>query len=178
MSFSVYRNVMPALRGDHRRLLLRGGSLAAAALVLIALGPIDAAAQSAEGSCAVNRVTYRAETNGGATTSSTTFVGIADAVVNITVAGADPTCLIVVFTAQTQTTDDENMVVRARIAGIGIGIPAEFATGPGTGTTEARPAQFVFEDVPPGDYIVRIQFRSVTGTAVTLSRPTVVVHHR
>ena len=76
-------------------------------------------------------------------------------------------------------TADENMVICARIdGGIGIGVPAEFAMGPGTGTTEARPGQFVFDNVSPGSYTARMQFRSVTGTTVTLTRPTMVIHHR
>jgi hypothetical protein len=146
--------------------------------MLAALWPVDAAAQNAQGSCIVNRATFRAQTTGGGSTSSTAFVNIPNAALNVTVGGANPTCVVVVFTAQTQTTANENMLVRARIPGIGNGIPAEFSMGPGTGTTEARPAQFVFDNVPPGAYTVRMQYRSVPGTTVTVTRPTVVVHHR
>ena len=71
------------------------------------------------------------------------------------------------------------MLIRARIdGGIGIGEPAEFSMGPGTGTTEARAGQFVFDNVPPGSYTARMQYRSVSGTTVTLTRPTMVIHHR
>ena len=147
----------------HRKLLPWGGTILAAALML-PLWPVGAAAQDVQGSCVVNRATYRAETNGGGSTSSTTFVNIPQTALDITVGGAEPTCVIVVFTAQTQTTANENMLVRAVIPGLGAGVPADFSMGPGTGTTEARPAQFVFEDVAPGDYTVRMQFRSVPGT--------------
>jgi hypothetical protein len=159
--------------------LLSGGrAVVAATLMLVASWPVDATAQDVQGSCTVNRATFRAETTGGGSTSSTTFVNMPQAALNITVGGANPTCVIVVFTAQTQTTADENMLVRARIPGIGNGVPAELSMGPGTGTTEARPAQFVFDDVPPGDYTVRMQYLSVTGSTVTVTRPTLVVHHR
>jgi hypothetical protein len=161
----------------HRKLLPWGGTVLAAAL-MVPLWPVGAAAQDVQGSCVVNRATYRAETNGGGSTSSTTFVNIPQTALDITVGGAEPTCVIVVFTAQTQTTSTENMLVRAVIPGLGAGVPADFSMGPGTGTTEARPAQFVFEDVAPGDYTVRMQYRSVPGTTVTVTRPTVVVHHR
>lgn len=178
VSYFFCRDVTSALKRAHRRLLPCGGSIVTAALVLTALGPVGAAAQSAQGSCVVNRVTYRADTNGGGSTSSTTFTNMPQAALNFTVGGTQPTCVIVVFTAQTQTTATENMLVRARITGIGSGVPAEFSMGPGTGTTEARPAQFVFENVAPGDYSLRIQYLSVSGTTVTVSRPTLVVHHR
>jgi hypothetical protein len=107
-----------------------------------------------------------------------TFVNIPQASLDITVGGANPTCVIAVFSAQTQTTDTENMVVRARIAGIGDGLPADTGLGAGNGAVEARAAQFVFEDVPPGSYTARMQYRSVSGTTVTLCEPTLVVHHR
>jgi hypothetical protein len=169
---------MSASHQTHSKLLSGGRGLVAAALILVPLWPVGAAAQNVQGSCVVNRATFRAQTSGGGSTSSTTFVNIPNTALNLTVGGANPTCVIVVFTAQTQTTANENMVVRARIPGIGIGVPAEFSMGPGTGTTEARPAQFVFENVPPGDYTVRMQYRSIPGTTVTLTRPTLVVHHR
>ncbi|MPZ58987.1 MAG: hypothetical protein GEU91_21370 [Rhizobiales bacterium] len=169
---------MSALHEAHRKLPPCGGAVLAAALMLVPLWPVGAVAQGVQGSCVVNRATFRAQTSGGGSTNSTTFVNIPQTALDVTVGGANPTCAIVVFTAQTQTTADENMVVRARIPGIGIGVPAEFALGTGTGATESRPAQFVFENVPPGTYTVRMQYRSVPGTTVTITRPTVVVHHR
>jgi hypothetical protein len=166
---------MSASHKAHSRLPPRGGAVLAAALVMAALWPTDAAAQ---GTCTVNRATFRTEAN-FASTDSTTFVSIPQTALDITVGGAAPTCVIVVFSAETQTTVNENMGVRARISGFGIGEPAEVFFGPGTGAVEARAAQFVFEDVPPGDYTVRMQFRSaIAGTTVTIGRPTMVVHHR
>jgi len=169
---------MSASHQAHSTLLSGGRAVPAVALMLAALWSADAAAQNVQGSCVVNRATFRAQTTGGGSTSSTTFVNVPNAGLNVTVGGANPTCVIVVFTAQTQTTANENMLVRARIPGIGNGVPAEFSMGPGTGTTEARPAQFVFNNVPPGNYTVRMQYRSVPGTTVTITRPTMVVHHR
>lgn len=169
---------MSALHEAHSKFLSGGRAVGTAALMLVPLWPVGAAAQGVQGSCVVNRATFRAETTGGGSTSSTTFDNVPNTALNITVGGANPTCVIVVFTAQTHMTADENMTVRARIPGIGNGVPAEFSMGPGTGTAEARPAQFVFKDVPPGAYTVQMQYRSVTGSFVTLTRPTVVVHHR
>jgi hypothetical protein len=168
---------MSALHEANARLLPRRRTVLGAALMLVALWPAGVAA--VQGSCVVNRATYRAETNGGGSTSSTTFVNVPDTALNFTLGGENPTCVIIVFTTQVLATADENMVIRARIdGGIGIGVPAEFAMGPGTGTTEARPGQFVFDNVSPGSYTARMQFRSVTGTTVTLTRPTMVIHHR
>jgi hypothetical protein len=174
----VQEDAMSALSEGHSKLMSCGRALLGA-LTLAALWPVEATAQNVQGSCVVNRATFRAQTSGGGSTSSTAFVNIPQAALDVAVGGANPTCVIVVFTAQTQTTANENMLVRGQIPGIGVGVPAEFAMGPGTGTTEARPAQFVFENVPPGDYSVRMQFRSVVaGTTVTITRPTVIVHHR
>jgi hypothetical protein len=149
----------------------------AAVLGMAAMWP-GAAAAEAEGSCTVSRATFRSDP-GFSSTSSATFINIPDTDVPITVGGADPTCVIVVFSAQTQTSETENMAIRARIAGIGIAEPDEINLGPGTGAVEARAAQFVFESVPPGNYTVRMQYRSSVGaTTVTIGKPTVVVHHR
>jgi hypothetical protein len=165
---------MSALHETYPKLSCGGVALTAALFV----AAMCSSAAAIEGDCTVNRATFRSE-SGSQTTGSTTFVNISDAELDISVGGSDPTCLIVVFTAQTQTASNENMAVRARIPGVGNGEPAEFSLGPGTGTTEARAAQFVFDDVPPGDHTLRMQFRSViNGTSVTISRPTVVVHHR
>jgi hypothetical protein len=143
-------------------------------MVLLVGWPTGAVAQD---TCTINRATFRTEAN-CATTNSGSFVNIPQSAVDITVGGAASTCVIVVFSAQTQTTETENMVVRARIPGVGNGLPADTAMGAGTGAVEARTAQFVFPDVPPGDHRVRMQFRSVSGTNVTLCEPTSVVHHR
>jgi hypothetical protein len=144
--------------------------------MLVALWPSGAAAQ-AQGSCTVNRATYRVGANCASTTSMN-FVNIPQGAQDVTVGGAAPTCVIAVFSAQTQTTEDENMVVRAFIPGVGVADPDNTAFGPGTGTAEARAAQFVFEDVAPGDYTVHMQYRSVSGSNVTLCEPALVVHHR
>jgi hypothetical protein len=167
---------MSLLRKAHSKPLSFALAVLTAAPSLVAFWPSGAAAQS-QGSCTVNRATYRVGAN-CANTTSTEFVNIPQGLQDVTVGGANPTCVIAVFSAQTQTTDDENMVVRAFIPGIGVAVPDNTAFGPGTGTAEARAAQFVFEDVPPGDYSVRIQYRSVTGSNVTLCEPTLVVHHR
>ena len=166
---------MSELRELHSKVPCGRGFLGAA-LIVVALWPAGAAAQ-AQGTCTVNRATYHVGAN-CASTSSTTFVNIPQALVDVTVGGTAPTCVIAVFSTQTQTTADENMLVRARIAGIGIADPADTGLGAGIGSVEARSAQFVFEDVPPGDYTVRMQYRSVPGTTVTICEPTLVVHHR
>ena len=159
----------------HSKLRPHGSAVLAATLIMAALWPTDAAAQ---GSCTVNRATFSAGAD-CASTNSTDFINIPQAALDITVGGAAPTCVLVVFSAQTQTTSNENMNVRARIAGIGIGEPEDVTFGAGTGALETRAAQFVFKDVPPGDYTLRMQFRSVVaGTHIKICEPTLVVHHR
>ena len=57
---------------------------------------------------------------------------VTPAAMDVTLGGENPTCVIIVFTA----------------------------------------------NVEPGTYTARMQFRSITGTTVTLTRPTMVIHHR
>ena len=87
---------MSALHEANARLLPRRRTVLGAALMLVALWPAGVAA--VQGSCVVNRATYRAETNGGGSTSSTTFVNVPDTALNFTLGGENPTCVIIVFT--------------------------------------------------------------------------------
>jgi hypothetical protein len=153
----------------------RSRQIFAAAVTLAAVWPVAAAAQ---GTCTVNRATYRTSAN-CASTSSAAFANIPQTALDFTVGGAAPTCVIVVFSAQTQTTADENMGVRAVITGLGSAQPADTFLGAGTGAVEARSTQFVFENVSPGDYTLRMQYRSGSdGSNVTICEPTSVIHHR
>jgi hypothetical protein len=165
-------SALPAIRW---RFPFRGREVFAAVMTLAGLWPIAAAAQ---GTCTVNRATFRASAN-CASTSSASFVNIPQTQLDFTVGGAAETCVIVVFSAQTQTAADENMGVRAFITGLGSGEPADTFLGAGTGAVEARSTQFMFENVSPGDYSLRMQYRSgLAGSSVTICEPTVVIHHR
>ena len=169
---------MSALHEPNAKLLPHRRTVLGAALMLVSLWP--AAASALEVSCVADRVTARAVSSGGGSTNSNSFVNVPDTAVDVTIGGANPTCVIVVFTAHTQTTSNENMAIRARLeGGGGNSTPSEYATGPGTGVSETRTAQFIFDNVEPGTYTARMQFRSISGgTTVTLGRPTIVVHHR
>jgi hypothetical protein len=168
------KNVMSARHEAHSTVRPHGSVILAAILAMAALWATDAAAQ---GSCVVNRATVEA-TPDCARTESKSFVNIPHEALNITVGGTAPTCVIVAFSAQAETTSEENMNVRAHLVGIGIGEPEDVTFGAGSGTLEARATQFLFANVPPGNYTLRMQFRSQTGTNVKICEPTVVVHHR
>src|SRR5262245_8697102 len=124
---------LPILEGtmslDEARSLPHGGAVLAAALIIAALCPADAAAQ---GSCTVNRATFAASLD-CTRTDSAVFINIPHAALDITVGGTAPTCVIVAFSAQTETNPKENMNVRAQIAGVGIGEPEDVTFGAGTG---------------------------------------------
>lgn len=153
----------------------RSSAVLAAAFSMALLCPSHVSAQS---SCVVNRATFGAFLDCAAT-DSTTFINIPHAALDITVGGSTPTCVIVSFSAQTKTASKENLNVRAKIQGVGIGEPEDVTFGSGTGELEARATQFVFANVPPGDHTVHLQYRSdKTGNVVKLCEPTVVVYHR
>jgi hypothetical protein len=159
---------------DEARSRARGSTVLAALMVAVLWAP-EVHAQS---SCVVNRATFGAFAD-CAQTDSTDFINIPHAALDVTVGGSAPTCVIVSFSAQTKTASKENMDVRAKITGVGIGEPEDVTFGSGTGELEARATQFVFANVPPGDHTVHIQYRSAkAGTVVKLCEPTVVVHHR
>jgi hypothetical protein len=125
-------------------------------------------------------VTFRAATS-RESTSSTAFSNIPDAGVNFTVGGDDPTCVVVVFSAEAQTGLDRNMAVRARLlSGIGVGEPPQVFFGRHADVgLHTRSMQFVFPEVPPGNQSLRIQFRSTgPGDVVRIGARTTVVHHR
>ena len=172
---------MPAL-DKARSILVSGGRAVLVAVMLFALWPVDVA-QSVQGACTTNRVKFRTATN-EVSENSGTFTNIPQSSVNVTVGGAAPTCVIVVFSAEVQTSLTLGLLVRARLTGgIGIGEPphALFYVGDPL-ARQTRSMQFVFENVPPGSYTVRMQFRAVVvdegpGDA-SLIRRTLVVHHR
>jgi hypothetical protein len=166
---------MSALDETHSKRRLHSSAVLAAALIIAAVSSTVAAAQ---GSCVVSRATFNAGID-CTQTNSTSFVNIPGAAVDIRVGGADPTCVIVAFSAQTDTDPKERMTVRARIAGIGIGKPEDVVFGAGSGTLEPRATQFVFANVPPGNYTLQMQYRSNRpGASVKICEPTLVVHHR
>ena len=163
------------------KLRLYGGAICAAALLAPAVSTTVASAQGfVQGTCVTNRTTFLSRPD-CTQVSSSSFVDIPETSVNVKVGGANPTCVIVAFSALVNPEPDETMVVRARIAGIGAGDPDDVAFGPGSGKLDTRATQFIFRNVPPGSHTLQMQYRinaGGSGDSVRLCEPTLVVHHR
>ena len=103
---------------------------------------------------------------GQQTTSSQTFVNLAGAAITFT---SSLDCLIVHFTAQVRAKLPEKVRIRAILEGEEVAFPlVEWSTP--TNEDDGRSATFLFPNVSVAPHTVRIQFLSVEGGTVALSR--------
>ena len=133
---------------------------------------------AAAGSCLVNRVKYRTTANQNGT-YSTGFVDVPDSYVSITVGGANPSCVIATFSASARVVNS-TMYVRAYIPQLGATAEPQssFFTALSGSLFHAHSMQFVFPSIPPGQYSVRIQYRSQNGQLVFVGTRTLTVQFR
>ena len=134
----------------------------------------------AKGVCAPTATAYVVSDQYTATTS-TTFKLVQETRVTFTQGGANPSCVIVLFTGSAMTASNEYMQVIAVIDGI------TECTPPGSVNNtliadsllfEARTMNFVCPNVAPGTHFVVIRFKSGGGGNVALAHPTTSVNHR
>ena len=103
---------------------------------------------------------------GQQTTSSDTFVNLAGAAINF---GNTGDCVIVHFSAQARARLPEKVRIRAILDGGEVAFPiVEWSTS--TNEDDGRSAMFIFPNVSVSPHTVRIQFLSVEGGTVALSR--------
>jgi hypothetical protein len=133
---------------------------------------------AATGTCNPNRVTFRIATSQEGTTAID-FVNVPGGYVNINVGGTSPSCVIATFSASARA-NNSIMFVRARIQQLGaIAEPASaFFAEPSGVFFKAHSMQFVFPNIPPGQYTVRAQFRSQNGQLVVVGSRTLTVEYR
>ena len=154
-------------------------SLIAGSLLSVALVPVEAPAAPTVFSCSPTKVIGVASVAAGSVVS-TSFVNIPEAGVNFTQGGAAASCVIVRFSAET-------------LAGIG-GADILFVRAFLDNTTAAQPPfarysavenvyrahtfEFVFPSVTPGAHTIRMQYRSSSGSLVSVGLHTLVVHYK
>ena len=144
--------------------------------------PIKAAVRNlvtpaAAGTCNLNRVRYRTATNQNST-YSVNFVDVPDSSINVNIGGVNPSCVIVTFSASARVVNSI-MYVRAYIPQLGATAQPEtaFFTALSGNLFHAHSMQFVFPSIPPGQYSVRVQFRSQNGQLVVVGTRTVTVQY-
>jgi hypothetical protein len=132
----------------------------------------------AAGTCNPNRVAFKTSANQNST-YSLDFVNIPQSGVNITVGGTNPSCVIVTFSASARVYNSI-MFVRARIAQLNAIAHPESAwfTGHSGNVFHAHAMQFVFPNIPPGQYTVWIQFRSSNGNLAVVAQRMLKVEFR
>ena len=103
---------------------------------------------------------------GQQTTASDTFVNVPGAAINF---GNTGDCVIVHFSAQVRAALPQKVRIRAILDGEKVAYPqVEWSTP--TNEDDGRSATFIFNNVSVEPHIVRIQFLSVEGGPVVLSR--------
>lgn len=116
-------------------------------------------------------------------TTSTSFVDISGAGVSISVGGTTPSCVIVTYSGRVTALDgagNEGMYVRPLMDSITDALPTNivFTANDNSGLYDAHSFTWVFPSVSPGNHQVKMQFRSETGSSVSIFGHTVLVQYR
>lgn len=156
----------------------------AGVLALAMTLPMDASrsapAPRITGSCSPTKVKFSLSTR-GTTTTSTDPVTIDETAISFTQAKTG--CVIVDFTASKQLDDPPpgTIVIRPLLKDSGGATlparPSSVVLTFTTGDSDVRTIQFVFRDVVPGNYTIRMQMNSSDGGGILVSAPNVVVHY-
>jgi hypothetical protein len=132
------------------------------------------------GSCNPSKIKFALSSNFTPTTS-TTAVNITDAAFSFTQARQG--CVIVNFTSSDALSDPPpgtvNITAVLKNSG-GTALPGRPSVAHvnlAASGFDTRTIEFVFPDVPPGAYVIRLQMSSPSGGGVEVSSPNTVVHY-
>jgi hypothetical protein len=161
---------------------------AATATLLLAAWPSGAAlaapAPRVIGSCSPTKVKFVLSSRGTTTPADGVLINIPDTGFAFTQAKRG--CVIVDFTSYTQVTDaaQDTVVIRATLKPSGgsafLGRPTDARLQPANTNFDTRTVEFVFSDIPPGTYTLRMLMggnAATTTDTVLVSFPNVVVHY-
>ena len=134
-------------------------------------------APRAIGQCVTNRTAFRTQDNEVSTTSFT-FVTMANTHFPVTHQAG---CLVVDLAGMVANASALGAIsVRAWIGGVGAAEPPEISLGRPIEALiyDTRSMRFVFPNVPAGTHTVRIDWRSQTGSTVSVNERTLTVQYR
>jgi hypothetical protein len=127
--------------------------------------------------CTPNRTKINVASIEADATGSATFVNIAEGAVSFTVGGTKASCVLVRFSAET-ISDNTGVVIRPFLDNITAPLRGEVRySGHDGDSYGAHAYDFVFPSVPPGNHVVRMQFRGETGVGVTVIHYTTIVQY-
>jgi hypothetical protein len=160
----------------YRSTFIAAGLLAAA----FVSGPAFAAATI--GTCSPSRVKFLASDVAFFTTSSTTFVNVAQGAVKFTQGGTQPSCVIVSLSANSFAVGNSPatpapLTVRIMMDGTTPALPNEVDFSDGNdGGNQARAFDFIFPSVAPGEHTIRVQIKTNSDSlSADLNRHNIVV---
>jgi hypothetical protein len=136
------------------------------------------------GACKPVKTSYAASDLQGSSTTSTSFVAIPEATVAFNVAGTSPSCVIVIFSAETYAAGGDLVYVRPLLDGGTVAVPSQTQfSGDDDENGDGRWARshdmnFVFPSVAPGSHSLVMQFASFAGGTVYVHQHTTLVEHR
>jgi hypothetical protein len=106
----------------------------------------------------------------------TTYKNLPDSAVKFTQGGSRPGCVIVFFSAAMYRGTSEDVFIRAVLDGV-IGIPQDQQWDSSTDGFRGNSVSFIFPSVAPGPHMVRMQWRTGSGTGVGLKGRNTIVHY-
>ena len=147
-------------------------------LMLALLTPPAASAAPTIGACSPTKVKYIVSTLVHQT-NLPTYGNIPEAALGFVQGGIRASCVIVRFSAEVFAGPSDFLYLRAFLDGTTAALPVEiqFAVADATGPS-ARSFEFVFPNVPPGNHVVRMQYRSGGGGFVTIWDHTTVLQYQ
>ncbi len=170
---------MISLRSRMIPSFVAGGAALLLAASLAVLTTANAPAAIVTSSCSPTKVRYMASDLDASSTTSVQFVQVPEAVVSFTQGGTGASCVLVRFSAQVFVASGAGStgIFRAFLDNTKAALPESVQFTGNSTSNEARSFEFIFPLVAPGNHVVRMQFRSNTGTNVFVERHNTIVQH-
>ena len=132
-------------------------------------------AANTTGSCQPAKVKFASGSDVRQTTSLG-FVGVAGATLSFTQGGKSPNCVIVYFSAEVDMQAGAQMAIRATLDNVPNAVPSQMNFAYNALALQAHSASFIFPNVAPGAHVLRIQYLSVNGKTVFISKSNTIIH--
>lgn len=150
-----------------------------AALLLSVLTPGAALATQISVNCVPTKLDIVVSKLDHSSRLSIVFGNIPQGSVNFVHGGAKPSCVIVSFSASTQSSAGTPVVIRARLTNGMIARPDYVYYSEEDGISGgAHVYEFLFPNLAPGTYLLNMQFKSLNGNPVVVNRHTTIVRHK
>jgi hypothetical protein len=148
--------------------------LLATIILLGSLADLGNAAR-VSGKCRPNQIAYVASSEPEFVALSTTYQNLPETSITFTQGGAAASCVIAIFSTEGFSPTDVNVMIRAVMDGVTLGLPNEVRfMGDDPVLYNTHTMTFIFPQVAPGSHTLRIQYKR---TNVTTDEPEIGVHN-